>query len=79
MRRMNAHEASVFREVLSRRCPQQVASADRYIRGDTTLDEFDTLSDAISDELMEAGIGPNGDLNEYGLVLDEVISALYEL
>ncbi len=73
MRSMNPREASVFIDVLRRRCPAEFGKAARYIEGYVTPEEFSELSKALSDELVEAGLGPDDEPTEYGILIERLI------
>ena len=71
-------ESLLLREVIWRRAPRLAVLVNRLGEIPLTDDQREELREALADELLGSGLGPDGEPTSRGRELDRLISRLAE-
>jgi hypothetical protein len=72
-------EATLLREIITHRNPDQMGWLDLIGKVPLTADQREELRESLVDEFVATGLGDDFEPNERGLVIDHLIARLWHL
>ncbi len=78
-RKIQQEQYALLREVLQKRAPDTISLLGKLGSESLSAEERIQLQGIVGDELAASGVGGNGDINDYGKKLDELISVIGKL
>ncbi len=76
---LKQEEKALLITVLKKHAPNLIEILPKLEAGMVDKDKANEMRDAVGDELMDAGFGPDWDPNKYGDKLEDLIDRLADL
>ena len=74
MKTIRQEQYDLLKKVLEKSAPDLISLADKVGRESLPAAERKQMQAVLGDELAAFGVGENGEINNYGLQLDQLIS-----
>jgi len=78
-KKIGADEISLLTLCIKKHNPDLISLIYNIHNANITQDQRRALQSAIGAEMTSHGVGSDGEINDYGLMLDELISRLFDI